>query len=550
MSLVVNNKRFVSAWFLSIFISYVAIGFLDYFYPSAIEIFLLAVLFHAFASLLIYYVLGKLLKNFKSKPVETCLAVALFFSLIFFLIYLTKIASRFPLLFDSAIYLIQPDLLIWFAIGIFLSFPVAIWLLSFVRSKDFHSTRFFIFVDKNLGGILIALIFFCIYFLLANIFNQPLFNFDDIFFDTDAKLWRFRFGTENYQDYYQRTVHPFVLIIVRPCANLISLFLKGNLLYASFILISWTGALGVFLVWYFVKEVTANSFYALLIASLFGASTSQLIFGSILETYGFLGTLALIFIVLLLKNAPMWALVTAGLAAFGITISNLAQTAIAHFMVKRDFWQFVKYGLIVVALIIPLNLLNNFIYPEAHPYLWEISTLQYEEKNVFPIEIQRANYLIRVMALNSIVAPYPILYKEDIPFIKIWMFLATTKGVLRIAEYKDVFSSFVVYFWAGLISLGGFLFLKNFRRQDNRFSFTFILTLLFFFALHMRYGRDVFLYSSNWTYAIILTLALAWQELGTQKWFQITLLTFILLLLINNSKLIEIMMTVSVLHIK
>ncbi|HCR70826.1 MAG TPA: hypothetical protein DIW23_05235 [Anaerolineae bacterium] len=505
---------------------------------------------HTFIGLSFYYLTSKIKDHFKIKPTESWIATSLFLALIVFLLCLTKTASRFPLLFDTAFYQIQAHLLIWFILGILIAFPCSIWLLSFTHSKSFHQTRFFSFIDKNINGVLLSLTFFSIYFLLANIFNQPLFNFDDIFFDTDAKLYRSRFGTENYEDVYWRTVHPFILIIVRPWGNLISIFLKSNLLYASFVLIALTGALAVFLVWYFVKEKASNSLYALLIASLFGASTSQLIFGSIIESYGFLGTTAIIFIILLLKNAPMWTYVVTGLAAFGITISNIAQTGIAHFMVKRDVWQLVKYGLIVGALIIPLNLLNNFIYPEAHPYLWDVSTLQYEEKNVFPIEIQRANYLVRVMAFNSFVAPYPILFKEDIPFIKIWMFLATTKGELRVAEYKDSFSSFVVYLWAGFMLLGIVLFLKNIFKQDNRFQFAFILITLFSFALHMRYGRDVFLYSSNWTYAIILFLALAWKELANKLWFQITLLVFIFLLLINNSKLIEIMMTVSVLHIK
>ncbi|MBL8051163.1 MAG: hypothetical protein JNM46_08075 [Anaerolineales bacterium] len=546
----VLNKRLLLAWFLSLPISYVLIGFLDYFYQSLYEILFLAILLHALTSLFVYYLIGRIKNYLKLKPTESWITTFLFLALIIFLLYLTKTANRFSLLFDPAFYQIQSNSLIWFALGIIIAFPCSVWLLSFAHSKEFHKTRFFTFIDKNLSGILLSLAFFAIYFLLSNIFNQPLFNFDDIFFDTDAKLYRARFGTENYEDVYWRTVHPFILIVVRPWANIISLFLKGNLLYASFVLIALTGALAVFLVWYFVKETTGNSLYALLIASLFGASTSQLVFGSIIESYGFLGTVALIFIVLLLKNAPPWTLVITGLAAFGITISNIAQTVIAHFMVKRDFWQLVKYGLIVGSLIIPLNLLNNFIYPDAHPYLWDVSTLQYEEKNVFSPTPQRAYYLARVMVLNSVVAPYPILYKEDIPFIKIWMFLATTKGVLRVAEYKDVLSSFVVYAWAGLMLLGGTLFLKNIKKQDNRFLFAFILITLFSFALHLRYGRDVFLYSSNWMYALILFLALAWKELANKLWFQITLLAFVVMLLINNSKLIEIMMTVSVLHIK
>jgi hypothetical protein len=536
-----KTKQLILAWLVSIPFTYLTIAFLDLFYTTLLEIFLLALIIHTIISWFHYKAIPILQNQFQLNPKETSLSFLLLSIILCFWVYLIWLASRFPTLFDIRLYKLNFNLIMPTIIGIMVSFFSIYWL----ESKKIQST----WLEKNLSGIFIALAFFAIYFLLSNIFNQPLFNFDDIFFDTDAKLWRARFGTENYTDFYWRTVHPFVLIIVRPWAYLISLFLKGNLLFASFTLISITGATCVFLIWYFVKEKTDNDLYALLISTIFGASSSQLIFGSLLETYGFLALTAIIFIILLLKNAPTWALVVTGLAAFGITIANLAQTAIAHFMVKRNIWQIITYGLIVLAFILPLNLLNNFIYPEAHPYLWEFSS-QDEEKNVFTIELQRANYLTRVMVFNSFVSPSPILYKEDIPFIKIWMFLATTKGVLRVSEYKDAFSSFVVYGWATLILFGGVLFIKNIFKQDNRFPFAFILITLFSFALHMRYGRDVFLYSANWVYAIILFLALAWQEFANKRWFQITLLTFIALLLINNSTLIKTMLTVSVLQIK
>jgi len=386
-----QNKSLFLAWSLTIVFCYPLLGFLDTFYKTSYEVLLLVIVLQMILGLFTYYGLGKLISNFIVKSRNVNIRFSLFLALLVFLISLTKTFARFPTLFDSSIYLLRPDLLIWFLFGNILGLPVLFWTLHFLHSKDIQKTRLFNFIDSNLSGLLLFFVFFAIYFLLANIFNQPHFNFDDIFFDTDAKLWRARFGTEHYEDVYWRTVHPFVLIVVRPWANLIALFLKGNLLYASFVLIAITGALAVFLVWYFVRETTKNSLYALFIATLFGASSSQLIFGSILETYGFLGTFALIFVVLLLKDAPRWSLVATGLAAFGITISNIAQTVIAHFMVKRNFWQLVKYGLICLALIVPLNLLNNFIYPNEHPYLWEVSTLQFEEKNVFPIELQRAN---------------------------------------------------------------------------------------------------------------------------------------------------------------
>lgn len=510
---------------------------------------LLTVIVQSFASLFMAYLFGRLGREFKTRSVDAGIALALFAALIVFLIYLTMMLGRFPLFFNSSILRLTPDLFIWFASGTLLSLPAFLWLHA--RRQRLRSARLYAFVETHLGGILLAAVFFYIYFLIANAVNQPLFDFDDVFFDTDAKLWRQRFGTELYKDYYERTVHPFVLIVVRPWVGLIALFLKGNLLPASFVLIALTGALCVFLVWYFVKEIVGRSTYALLIAALFGASASQLVFGSLLETYGFLGATALIFVVLVLKDAPLWTYVVTGLAAFGITVSNAAQTVIVHLFVKRDFRQLMKYGLISAALIVPLSLLNNFVYPDAHPYLWDFSTLQWEEKNVFDPTLQRANYLGRVMALHSMVAPQPVLFKEDIPFIKIWMFRAALKKApLRIARYDDPFSVLVVAVWAGLILLGAVLFLKNLLKRDNRFSFAFLLTLIFYFALHMRYGRDVFLYSSNWTYAIVLALALAWQELSAKRWFQLGLLFFLFLLLANNSKLILTMLTVSSLHIQ
>lgn len=81
-----------------------------------------------------------------------------------------------------------------------------------------------------------------------------------------------------------------------------------------------------------------------------------------------------------------------------------------------------------------------------------------------------------------------------------------------------------------------------------RFPLTFIVTILFYFALHLRYGKDVFLYAANWTYAITLFLALAWQEFSKKRWFQFSLLGFVSLMLVNNTRLILFMLTAAFLH--
>lgn len=243
----------------------------------------------------------------------------------------------------------------------------------------------------------------------------------------------------------------------------------------------------------------------------------------------------------------MFALVLAGLFSFGITITNFAQTVIAFILVKRDFRQWVKYGLIVGALVIPLALANNLVYPNSQPYFFVPSNLTTEADNTFAPSVARGAAILRVMFLHSIVAPEPLILEEEIPFLKVWMFKASP---MRLSEFETQFGTALAYSWVGLVLMGGLLFLKGLKRQDNRFTFAFILILLFNFALHLRYGKDIFLYATNWTYALVLFLGLAWRELAEKRWFQVVLIVFLALLLANNSRLILTMLNTSALYLK
>jgi hypothetical protein len=293
-----------------------------------------------------------------------------------------------------------------------------------------------------------------------------------------------------------------------------------------------------------------------LIASILGASAAHLVFASLIETYIFLAAVQIFFFVLLLisistpglsKNKSMFAFILVGLIAFGITLTNFAQTVIGFIVVKRDLKRWVILGFCVVLLSFPLALLNNFIYKDANPYFFDLSSLNTETENTFAPSVNRAMAVARVMAFHSTLAPDPLILKEEIPFLKVWIFKA---GPLRLSEYGTLLGRGMVIFWVTLIIVGGLLFLKNLKKEDNRFSIAFILIILFNFALHLRYGKDVFLYSVNWTYAIILFLALAWKEVSHCKWFQATLLVFLILEIVNNSRLIQTMLSTSALHIK
>ncbi len=550
------NPRMFVAWMLSTVVVYFVVGFLGNYYPSFVGVILLTLLAQPITGLLIYRLLGKAKHLYSSNPADLVLALALFIVLTVFVVKMFAMAGQFPQMFDAKYVLLEKDQTIPFIIGCALVIPCLALARKYVKQTDVKQTRIYQFMNETVTGALVAAFFFAVYFIFASIFNQPVFDVDDIFFDSDGWLWRTRFTTDAYQDYYWRSVHPFVLLIIRPAVAFVSLFLKGDRLAAAFLLVALSGALCVFLAWYFVKQVTGNSLYALLIASLLGGSAAHLVFGSLLETYIFIAVVTMAFIVLLLKDTPLFVFVIGGLVSFGITLSSLIQPTIAFVFVRRDIKQWIKYGLIVAALAIPLTLLNNVVYPDSQPYFFDPSSYGTEGRNTFTPTVGRAFAVARVMFLHSIVAPDPLILKRELPFLKVWIVEVSRKlypheiDPMRVSEYDTQFGTVLAVVWLLLALFGVFGFLKNIKKQDNRFSYAFIFIILFSFTLHLKFGKELFLYATNWTYAIILLLALAWKEFANKRWFQITLLAFITLLLVNNSRLIFTMLSTSALHIK
>ena len=540
------DKRLPLAWLLGIPLSYFVVSYLENFYNTGFQVALLTIIVHSLVNLFLHYLFGRTIAEFHSNRINAGIAAFLLAGLFFFIPAMYSMAKPFSNLFDVSAFHLDASVRISFVNALIPAFFIAIIVLYVGRQRNWKESRLSKFVDENLEGFLAAFLFFCIYLIFASIFNRPSFNEDDIFFDADSRLYRWRYTTENYRDYYWRPAHPFILIIIRPLVGIIAFLFKGDTLFAAITLNALTAAACVFLVWYFVKHSLGGRLYALLIAALFGASAAQLVFGSVIESYIYLSAVALVFLILLLKDSPLYMQVIAGLTAFGITISNIGQTFIAHLFVKRNIKQLIIYGSIVGLFTIPLTLLNNYIYPGSQPYFWDLSLLEGEGHNQFPATVQRADYLVRVMALHSFVAPEPLTIDDEFNFTKVWMFRASIKKEpMRLANYETPLGDGLVILWAGLLLLGGVYFLTNVFKQYDGYSITFIVTLLFYFVLHLQYGKDTFLYATNWTYAITLFLALAWRDLSGKRWFQMLLLVFILLLLANNAGLLKTMMEVT-----
>ena len=88
------------------------------------------------------------------------------------------------------------------------------------------------------------------------------------------------------------------------------------------------------------------------------------------------------------------------------------------------------------------------------------------------------------------------------------------------------------------------------KTDDGLTTLSLIGCVLFNLLIHLRYGKELFLYSPNWTYAIILLLGISWKNLLAHKWFQILLIAFLLLLMLNNAALLCMIMETSAPYIK
>ncbi len=534
------HPRIFGGWLASNVIIFFLAGFLDDYYGGFFEFACLVLFLQFTVGLAGYFLAVRMKQFFKTGLPDVAITSALFLLLFVFIASIFVFGSRYPQLFNPAAFSLKSGLLPVFLAVSLLSLPWQAWMLDTLRAKQFFKlkeTGFYSFVNENIAGILLASVFFSLYLLTASMLNHPRFDVDDVFFDADVFNLRLRFTTDHWRDYYWRSVHPFMLILLKPPIELAAMFLKGDKLFGAYIIVAFGGAACVFLAWKFILRVTQAPVYSLLTASLLGLSASHLIFGSLIESYIFLAASLLLFFVLLAEDRPFPALVMAGLATIGITHSNFAQNVIAFFTVKPNIKQTFRFMATVAVFLVLLTLLNNLLYPEAHPFFFIPSTLQAEQQNLFPLNTLRIQALVRAFFFHNMVAPTPILYTGDIPFVQFRFF---KPEINSLSKYETFFQNVTVRYWLGLLALACLTHFINFKKNRYKsISLALLACILMNVALHLRYGKEFFLYSPNWTYALILLAGLGWQGFAKHTWFHAVLLVFLALLAVNNGLLLR-----------
>ena len=402
------------------------------------------------------------------------------------------------------------------------------------------------FIDKHLWGLSLAGIFFIIYFILAIIFNRTEFYMIDSLFEGDHSYWLKFFGVDAVGGQPKiRAVHPLVYIFLRPLSWFASLFVNGNPYYGTLLVIAGVGALAVFLFWLFLHEHKLPQPASLLMASIFGASTTHLLFGAFAESYIFSAAAILLFFVLIeRKNTTLKSLVPAGLLVFGITISNIVQTVTALFFVRKNIKLLIRYLAILLVLAVLLTFVNNALYPYESGYFFIPDQLLGEQKYTqsvldFPKwKLHGRVYAtVRNLAFYSVVAPSSFFALPDpgkpLPRIS---FFAFEPGTFSHSAY-DGFGNLVLLMWLLLVGFAGIRFLWQLRKRQNwqqpgtLFSLALLANIAFNLFFHIIYGEDPFLYSADWTYALLLFVGI---NIISRWWSKAYLLVFLIFMMVNN----------------
>jgi hypothetical protein len=321
--------------------------------------------------------------------------------------------------------------------------------------------------------------------------------------------------------HYRTQLHPLFVLLLNP----LGLLLRGALRtlgaepsgrLAAIVLTAAAGATAVALFFLWLRRVSALRTSGLW-ALLFGLSSSQMVFGTLPETFGF-SSLSLVAAFLVIADAgrPLALRLAASVACFGMALSNLG----AVFLTRADgLWRSGRkialasaawLALITVAVSAPLAALQLWIYPRSVPFYVWAGVAQDDHASVYrPTStreaLARARDLGAHLFLFNLAAPRLEVQGSgterptvDFP-VASWRALRPAGG-LHLAPWAFLLGAAVLGLFAS----------RGVWKAPVRAASLWLATNA---ALHSVFGESLFLYSGQWTFAVVALAAL-----GTEAW--------------------------------
>lgn len=404
-----------------------------------------------------------------------------------------------------------------------------------------HRDVFLSFIRNNSGGLLLALVFFCIYTYIGLKINIPGIDTVDNFFDADNTSWIARIAGPGGGGYEMRGPHPFAFFIFRPLGWMLTL-LTNDFFLSAVLINTFAGGLVVFFTWVFINNETKNRNYAVLMAGLLGLSTAQIIFGSVVESYIFsAASLVGFFIVIQLRKNSMALLVLVSLITFGITLTNFVQNTIGFILIRPRWREILRFVAVTVSAGIVLSLMHAAWYPSTRLFFLP-SEAQAEKEFTYSIftedpwrAVGRVQLILRTIFLYSVIAPKPYVFVEEVggTFPR-FNFFKIIPGTFSFSSY-DGLGNAIILVWAILLFASGMIFIRSLlKTRKADICLAFVLCIIFNFILHLNYGYEPFLYSPDWTYALVLFVALSLAPFANIRVFHAALAVFLILVAYNQ----------------
>jgi hypothetical protein len=323
--------------------------------------------------------------------------------------------------------------------------------------------------------------------------------------------------------HYRTQLHPLFVLLLNPLGLLLRAGLRGLGIessgrLAAILLTAAAGATGVglFLAW--LRRARIGGGRSWLWALLFGLSSSQMVFGTLPESFVFSGlSLVAAFFVLSVPERPLVSRLLAAIACFGMALSNLGAVVLAR---ADALWRKEGRGAALlaasrlmgatVAVTALLAAVQLWIYPRTVPfYAW--TGVAHDDHSSFyrPSTIGEAiahagnvganlflfNLAAARLEVQGAGTEYP---SVDFPDAA-WSAFRPS-GVAHLLPWTLLL---------GVAACGLFMT----RREWTPPVRGVLLWLLTNAALHSVFGVSLFLYSCQWTFAVVALAAL-----GSEGW--------------------------------
>jgi hypothetical protein len=345
----------------------------------------------------------------------------------------------------------------------------------------------------------------------------------DLAFDADLGFWTIDLARAH-GPHLRTRVHPLAVLLFNPFGSLLrsvlaALGVESAARLAAALLCALAGAAAVALFRVLLDRLLVPAPHAMLWALVYGLSASQVFFSAVPESYALsAASLVLVFVVASSTKPLGRTRVLAGVLSFGVTATNLVAVAFARLTAldpREPLRSLLRAGGhlgVVLGVSAGLALVQKAVYPTSEPFFRPSGVIGFYALDAH-LEAEPGFWPRRAAAVVSHVlfaglAPPRLHVDPDAPqgaavdFAPVALAEPTAVGLTHWSLWVVLLVQAARGLWRRARTTGG----------RDPVCAALALWLAFQVALHMVFGRSLFLYSAHWVFAVVALAAAGLRE--------------------------------------